>query len=537
MKRRGARLLGVRQIMRFRQLSALIVTLIVMALWSSQSAQARRVALVIGNSAYQHVAELKNPRNDARDIAKALKSIGFDDVDLKEDLDYRAMRMALRQFVQSSQGTELTFVFYAGHSIEVNKKNYLVPVDAKLANVVDVDFEAIQLDQVRTASSSASKLKMIILDACRNNPFKMAGRSSTRSVGRGLAIVEANTNELIAYSAKEGTTAQDGEESRNSPFTTALLKNLKKPGIEVGVMFRVIRDDVLSATSNQQEPYTYASLSGEPMFLNGQPTIVAPSTAPRPAYQAPPPISKETQEAAAAWAATKDTNSTAVLEAFRRRYPGTVYADMALAKSDELASQQRDKRQRDALERQRLRDAKQQQINSQNIQTGSIGRLQPPIEPSQPSCGPVPGGWRVVGVQSDDVLNVRAGPGNRFAIVAEIPPNGRSVSVLKCNGWGWCFVSYQCQTGWAYNRYIARENTPSPARQVSIGNYRVVGVASDDVLNMRRRPSVRSSIVYKLPHNASGISKGRCRRISRRATWCEIQYNGARGWVNARYIQ
>ncbi len=336
--------------MRLRQLSALLVTLMLMALWSSQSAHARRVALVIGNSAYQHVAELKNPRNDARDIAKTLKSIGFDDVELKEDLDYRALRMALRQFVQSSQGAELTFVFYAGHSIEVNKKNYLVPVDAKLNTAVDVDFEAIALDQVRTAASSASKLKMVILDACRNNPFKMAGRSSTRSVGRGLAIVEANTNELIAYSAKEGTVAQDGETSRNSPFTTALLKNLKKPGIEVGVMFRVIRDDVLSATSNQQEPYTYASLGGEPMFLNGRPTVAAPSTAPRPAYQAPPPISKEIQEAAAAWAATKDTDSTAVLEAFRRRYPGTVYADMALAKSDELASQQRDKRQRDALQ-------------------------------------------------------------------------------------------------------------------------------------------------------------------------------------------
>ncbi len=166
-----------------------------MALWSSQSAHARRVALVIGNSAYTHVPALENPRNDARDLAKTLREIGFDSVDLKEDLEYRGMRIALRDFATKSQGAEITLIFYAGHSIELNKKNYLVPVDAKLAQTVDVDFEAIQLDQVRTAASSASKLKMVILDACRNNPFKMAGRSGTRSVGRGLTIVEARTDE------------------------------------------------------------------------------------------------------------------------------------------------------------------------------------------------------------------------------------------------------------------------------------------------------------------------------------------------------
>ena len=314
----------------------LIASVVAFTLIFATPSEARRVALVIGNSAYQHVPELKNPLNDARDIAKTLKSIGFEDVNLKENLDYRAMRMALREFVQSSQGAELTFVFYAGHSIEVNKKNYLIPVDAKLNNAVDVDFEAIALDQVRTAASSASKLKMVILDACRNNPFKLAGRSGTRSVGRGLSIVEAKADELIAYSAKEGTTAQDGEKTRNSPFTTALLKNLKTSGVEVGVMFRQVRDDVLSATSNQQEPYTYASLSGDPIYLNGRPASPAPSTAPRPAYRAPPPVSKEAQEAATAWAATKDTTSVAVLKAFQNRYPGTVYSDMAAARASEL---------------------------------------------------------------------------------------------------------------------------------------------------------------------------------------------------------
>ncbi len=301
--------------MQLRQLSAGLFAVVIWLLSGVQPSEARRVALVIGNSAYKHVPALENPRNDARDISKTLKSIGFDNVELREDLDYRAMRIALRDFATKSQGAEITLIFYAGHSIEVNKKNYLVPVDAKLSQAVDVDFEAIALDQVRTAASSASKLKMVILDACRNNPFKMAGRSGTRSLSRGLAIVEPGSGELIAYAAKEGTTAQDGETSRNSPFTTALLKNLRKPGVEVRVMFGQIRDDVLSATSNQQQPYTYASLGGQQLYLHGPPKTATPLIAPTPAYRpSSPPISKEIQEAAAAWAATKDTDSTAVLE-------------------------------------------------------------------------------------------------------------------------------------------------------------------------------------------------------------------------------
>ena len=268
--------------MQLRQLSAGLFAVVIWLLSGVQPSEARRVALVIGNSAYKHVPALENPRNDARDISKTLKSIGFDNVELREDLDYRAMRIALRDFATKSQGAEITLIFYAGHSIEVNKKNYLVPVDAKLSQAVDVDFEAIALDQVRTAASSASKLKMVILDACRNNPFKMAGRSGTRSLSRGLAIVEPGSGELIAYAAKEGTTAQDGETSRNSPFTTALLKNLRKPGVEVRVMFGQIRDDVLSATSNQQQPYTYASLGGQQLYLHGPPKTATPLIAPIP---------------------------------------------------------------------------------------------------------------------------------------------------------------------------------------------------------------------------------------------------------------
>lgn len=300
-------------------------------------ASERRHALVIGNSNYLSVDRLANPVNDARDIAKALKEIGFSSVELREDLDYQGMRTALRDFSTKSQGADVTLIFYAGHSIEVNKKNFLIPIDAKLGNVLDVDFETIPLDQIRTAASSASKLKMVVLDACRNNPFRMAGASSTRSIGRGLAIVEAGSNELIAYSAKEGTVASDGTGRRNSPFTTALLKNILEPGIEIGVMFRRIRDDVLRSTSNQQEPYTYASLSGDPMYLN-RPSLQPPSTNKPPVAIAPEP---PRDEAGSVWVTIKDTSSIAILQAFAQKYPGTIYAEMASARRSELASAER----------------------------------------------------------------------------------------------------------------------------------------------------------------------------------------------------
>ena len=134
---------------------------------------------------------------------------------------------------------------------------------------------------------------MVILDACRNKAFKLAGRLGTRSVGRGLSIVEAKADELIAYSAKAGTTAQDGEKSRNIPFTTALLKYLKTSGVEVGVMFRRVRDHLLYTTSNQQGTYAYANHSGDLIYLSGQPACPAPLTASRSAYQAAPPVSRE----------------------------------------------------------------------------------------------------------------------------------------------------------------------------------------------------------------------------------------------------
>lgn len=231
-------------------------------------AWAKRVALVIANSDYEHTEKLSNPPNDARALAEAFKRLNFDSVTLKENLDYRNMRLALKDFANESAGAELALVYFAGHGIEVSGQNYLIPTDARLETATDVDFEGIPLPSVLSSVEGADNLKLVILDACRNNPFRarMIRRSGTRSIGRGLAKVEPESNTLVAFAAKEGTVALDGDD-KHSPYANALLQVVEEAGVEVGFLFRRVRDMVLQATGQRQEPYTYGSLGGTPIYL------------------------------------------------------------------------------------------------------------------------------------------------------------------------------------------------------------------------------------------------------------------------------
>ncbi|MEM8685712.1 MAG: caspase family protein [Pseudomonadota bacterium] len=232
------------------------------------SAQAdKRIALVIGNSVYKHVPRLANPVNDAQDIATALKRLGFD-VRKKTDLDYGGLRRALRDFSRQAARAEFAVVYYAGHGMEVNKHNYVIPVDAELKSDLDIEYEAVPLDLMMNAVEGASKLKLVLLDSCRNNPFaaSMKVTSGKRSIGRGLARVEPEVGTLVSFAAKEGTTADDGD-GRNSPYTTALLKYLEEPGLEVQFLFRKVRDAVMASTNKRQQPFTYGSLPGQKIYL------------------------------------------------------------------------------------------------------------------------------------------------------------------------------------------------------------------------------------------------------------------------------
>ena len=196
-------------------LFAMLAVFSVLGLVRGAVAAESRVALVIGNAGYQHAKSLRNQGNDASAVAERLRGLGFSVVELRSDLDYARMRQALLTFRRAAEGADIAALFYAGHGIEVDGRNYLVPVDARLASAVDAEFEAVPLDLALTAVSGARKLRLVILDACRDNPFqaRMASdtRSVGRSVGRGLARVEPTANTLVVYAAKAGSVAADGD--------------------------------------------------------------------------------------------------------------------------------------------------------------------------------------------------------------------------------------------------------------------------------------------------------------------------------------
>ena len=248
----------------------------------------KRVALVLGNSAYQNVAKLPNPVNDGSVMAATLKDAGFDVVDSRHDLPAAETRRALRDFADRARDADIALVYYAGHGIEVDGANYLIPVDAKLERDTDVYDEAFSLDRVLLAIEPAKKLRLVILDACRDNPFSknMKRTVASRAIGQGLAKVEPNSpNMLIAYSARAGSTAADGD-GKNSPFTIALSKHLTTPGLDVRRAFGFVRDDVLKTTGNRQEPFVYGSLGGEDVPL--VPAKAAPAARAQSAGRSPP---------------------------------------------------------------------------------------------------------------------------------------------------------------------------------------------------------------------------------------------------------
>src|SRR3984885_5832197 len=203
----------------------------------------KRVALVLGNSAYQNVAPLPNPVNDGAMIAATLKDAGFDVVDSRHDLPAAETRRVLRDFADRARDADIAVVYYAGHGIEVDGTNYLIPVDARLERDTDVYDEAFSLDRLLLAIEPAKQLRLVILDACRDNPFAktMKRTLASRAIGTGLAKVEPTSpNTLIAYSAKAGSTALDGD--KNSPFTAALVRHITTPGLDVRKALGFVRD-------------------------------------------------------------------------------------------------------------------------------------------------------------------------------------------------------------------------------------------------------------------------------------------------------
>ena len=219
-----------------------------------------RHALLIGNGAYRTIGRLDNPDNDMRLMAATLGSLGFDVLEA-EDLDRASMMRAIKQFghrLQDAGEDTVGLFYYAGHGIQVDGSNYLLPVDAEVARITDVDIEAVNLRSILgQMEGAANRLNFVILDACRNNPISRG----MRSVDRGLAQVDAPHGTLIAYSTAPGSVAIDGTDE-HSPYTEALARALRKPGVVAEEVFRNVRVDVMAATNAEQVPWEASSLTG-----------------------------------------------------------------------------------------------------------------------------------------------------------------------------------------------------------------------------------------------------------------------------------
>jgi hypothetical protein len=270
-----------------------------------------RVALVIGNSAYENATQLANPSNDASDMARALRKIGFDVVE-GQNLNKRDMENKIREFGHKLDKAGLALFFYAGHGLQVSGRNYLVPIDAKLDRPGDLNFEAFDVNLVLQQMEAEKRVNLVFLDACRDNPLTrtLARSMGTRSaaVGQGLASIQGAVGTMIAYATQPDNVAMDGD-GRNSPFTTALLKYIETPGLEVSSLMKRVRSDVVAATRDRQVPWDHSSLMGDVMLVPGDgSTIAAPSpAAPQPSAPPPAPSSASLAPAPAQAAPTTRT--------------------------------------------------------------------------------------------------------------------------------------------------------------------------------------------------------------------------------------
>jgi formylglycine-generating enzyme required for sulfatase activity len=306
-----------------RSLGATLVAIIFCGI-ASQACAEKRAALVIGNSSYRNVPSLPNPSNDATEIASLFKSAGFSVVDVRRDLGIADMRRAISDFAEAANDVDVAVVYFAGHGIEVDGSNYIIPVDARLLRDFDIEDETVSVDRVLRSIEPAKRLRLIILDACRDNPFlkTMKRTVASRSVGRGLAKVEpAVSDTLIAFAAKAGSVALDGD-AKNSPFTLALLHNIASPGLDLRIAFGRVRDEVLKATNRRQEPFVYGSLGGSVVSIVDAPKI-------------PPPL--PTDEIV--WNAVKDLSYPAIFDDFISKFPASQRLSDAVLRRDELKKQ------------------------------------------------------------------------------------------------------------------------------------------------------------------------------------------------------
>jgi hypothetical protein len=296
----------------------------------------KRVAFVVGNGAYKNVAALPNPAIDAKSMATVLRNVGFDVVE-GTNLTRDKMTERLLEFGKKAEGADVALFFYAGHGIAINGTNYLLPVDADIKSEMDVKLgSAINIDLTLEQTMADAKVKLVFLDACRDNPFasKIKSNNATRSlsVQSGLAEMKSGEGTLIAFATGPGQTALDGQEGTNSPFTRALMANITAPGVEIQQAMTKVRAQVNEETNKNQLPWGHTNLIGS-VYLNQAPAAGASAEAPNsPAVTAGPASEVELEF----WRSIKDSNKPEELNAYLTNYPNGTFKPLALARIAEL---------------------------------------------------------------------------------------------------------------------------------------------------------------------------------------------------------
>jgi hypothetical protein len=314
---------------------ALVLTALAALLFAAPALAEKRVALVIGNAAYRHAPALANPKNDAEGVAASLRRLKFE-VLAGTDLDKPAMERLLQAFSLKLETADVALVFYAGHGLQVQGRNYLVPVEAKLDREADLVFQAVPLDVIQGLMEQTQRTSIMILDACRDNPLarNLARNMGTRStsIGRGLGEAKAGIGTLIVYATQPGNVALDGD-AKNSPFTAALLKHIEAPGLEIRQVLTRVRNDVITATRDKQVPWDSSSLRGDFFFA------AAPGAAPAaPAPVAPPSVTPPAMpdNEALFWQSIKDSKSAADFKDYLARWPNGTFAELAKRRLAEI---------------------------------------------------------------------------------------------------------------------------------------------------------------------------------------------------------
>ena len=363
----------------------------------------KRLALVIGNGAYTHANALPNPKNDATDMAAALKDSGFT-VIAGTDLDKAAMESKIREFADALSGADTGVFFYSGHGLQVSGVNYLVPVNAGLSTAAVLELEMIRLDTVQRIMEGEARTNILFLDACRDNPLarNLARSMGTRtaSIGQGLAAAESGVGTLISFSTQPGNVALDGA-GRNSPFTGPLVKRIGTPGEDILSVLTAVRNDVLAATNEKQVPWENHALRARFYF---NPAAPATTATPAPAPVAAGPSFTEVEHA---WNAVKDSKDISIFEAFLTKYgpANELYGKLAMRRIEEL----------------------------KGVQTAA--RPIDPARPAEPRCASIAGTWQWAWggpFAGNTVMSIR--PGGAVA-----GSNGSKGS-WSCAGGGFVFV-------------------------------------------------------------------------------------------------